>query len=103
MNHLKYFESIIRGETFDDEDINVVEDLLTELDDLGLDTRLWGNRHNIFLKKLSQIDIEIYYQSKKDIEYDSNEKPILRLEEDSYFYNQTKATDEDGNNIIFNI
>lgn len=36
------------------------------------------------------------------IEYDSNEKPILRLEEDSYFYNQTKATDEDGNNIIFN-
>jgi len=36
------------------------------------------------------------------IEYDSNENPIFRLEEESYFYGADHATDSNGNNIIFN-
>lgn len=45
------------------------------------------------IKKLRDISYQI--------EYDINEKPIFRLERAAFFYSQTPATDEDGNEIIF--
>jgi len=35
------------------------------------------------------------------IEYDVNENPIFRLEEDSYFYDNTPAQDSNSNDIVF--
>ena len=70
MNHLKYFESLIYGHIFGDDDLNMVEDLLTELDDIGLVTKIWTNNYRGVIKnkeklKSIEIEVDIEHQSKK--------------------------------------
>ncbi len=73
MKHLLYFESIIYGQVFDDKDLQMVEDLLTELDDLGLSTRIWTNDHRGIegykkIDKLSIIEIEVDSGKSRDFQ-----------------------------------
>jgi len=81
MNHLKYFESLIYGHIFGDDDLNMVEDLLTELDDIGLVTKIWTNNYRGVIKnkeklKSIEIEVDIEHQSKKicDIVYSRLDK-----------------------------
>ena len=55
MNHLKYFESLIYGHIFGDDDLNMVEDLLTELDDIGLVTKIWTNNYRGVIKNKEKL------------------------------------------------
>jgi hypothetical protein len=62
---VKQFETIIYGQTdfSDDNDLQMVDDLFTELDDLGITVRIWTNGHrgpNLKIKeRLSRIEAEI--------------------------------------------
>lgn len=79
MRYIKYFEAIIYGQTefTGNTDLQMVDDLFTEIDDLGIRVRIWVNGHRgskiKVSERLSSIEIEA------DIDDISSDIEMMRI------------------------